>query len=427
MKSSCNSNFLRLVSYTKQLTSHVNQGNHQQALSLFHHIHSALALPLDPYVFPLTLKSCSSLHRPFLGTSIHAHLAKSSLLSNPFVASALVDFYGKCVSLHSARQLFDEIPHRNDVVWNVMISLYAHFNRVSMALRLFESMDVVPNISTFNSIINGLSRLEDGSYMALGFYRRMQSFGLTPNFITALAVLSACAGIGALKLIKEIHGYCIRNDIDPNPQLRSCLVEAYGRCGSVSHAHCIFYSMIDRERDTVAWSSLISAYALHGEARKALEIFHEMEDAKVKPDGITLLGVLKACSHAGLADEAKGYIARMQEGYGVEVTSDHYSCLVDVLSRSGRLYEAYDVLTKMPVKASAKAWGALLGACRTYGEVELAEVAGRALFEIEPNNAANYVLLARIYAAAGRYDEANKLRCELKERRVKIAPGSSWV
>ncbi|XP_021756707.1 putative pentatricopeptide repeat-containing protein At1g03510 [Chenopodium quinoa] len=427
MNYSYNSNFLRLLSYTKQLTSHVNQGRHNQALSLFYHIHSALALPLDPYVFPLTLKSCSALHCPLLGTSIHAHLTKSSLLPNPFVASALVDFYGKCVSLVSARQLFDEIPLRNDVVWNVMISLYAHSNNVSLALGLFESMDVAPNISTFNSIIDGLSRLDDGCYMALAFYRRMQDFGLRANFITALALLSACAGGGALKLIREIHGYSMRNNIDPNPQLRSCLVEAYGRCGCADYAYCIFCSMKERERDVVAWSSLISAYALHGEARKALDIFHEMEDAKVKPDGITLLGVLKACSHAGLADEAKGYISRMQEVYGVEITSDHYSCLVDVLSRAGKLYEAYDVLTKMPVKATAKAWGALLGACRTYGEVDLAEGAGRALFEIEPNNAANYVLLARIYASAGRYEEANKLRIEMKERRVKIAPGSSWV
>ncbi|KNA07918.1 hypothetical protein SOVF_167410 [Spinacia oleracea] len=423
-----NSSFLRLLSYTKQLTSHVNQGRHDQALSLFYHIHSALALPLDPYVFPLTLKSCSALRRPLLGTSIHAHLTKSSLLSNPFVASALVDFYGKCVSLFSARQLFDEIPNRNDVVWNVMISLYAHSNNVSLGLRLFETMDVAPNISTFNSIIDGLSRLDDGSYKALAFYRRMQGFGLRANFITALALLAACTGVGSLRLIKEIHGYSLRNDIDPNPQLRSCLVEAYGRCGCVDYANLIFYSLKERDRDVVAWSSLISAYALHGEARKSLEIFDDMEDAKVKPDGITLLGVLKACSHAGLADEAKGYIARMQEVYSIEITTDHYSCLVDVLSRAGRLYEAYDILAKMSVKATAKAWGALLGACRTYGEVDLAEVAGRALFEIEPNNAANYVLLARIYANAGRYEEANNLRNEMKERRVKITPDFiSWM
>ncbi|TYI94600.1 hypothetical protein E1A91_D02G216100v1 [Gossypium mustelinum] len=182
-----------------------------------------------------------------------------------------------------------------------------------------------------------------------------------------------------------------------------------------------------KERDVVAWSSLISAYALHGEARAALEVFKQMELAKVRPDDITFLGVLKACSHAGLADEALGYFDRMRINYKVEASADHYSCLVDALSRAGRLYEAYKVIKEITMKPTAKTWGALLGACRTYGEVELAEIAGRALFEIEPSNAANYVLLAKIYASVGRYEEAERMRMEMKERGVKVAPGSSWI
>ncbi|GMG98622.1 hypothetical protein Nepgr_000462 [Nepenthes gracilis] len=419
------SNYLRLLSYTKQLAAHVNLGCHEQALSLFHHVHSSLALSLDPFVFPLSLKSCAAIHRPLLGTSIHAHVAKSSLALNPFVACALVDFYGKCVSVDSARQLFDETPQRNVVVWNAMISVYARSNNVSIALQLFELMEMPPNASTFNSIIAGLTGVDDGPYKALTFYRRMQNFGLMPNLVSVLALLPACVGLVALDLIKEVHGYSIRSAIDPHPQLRSCLVEAYGRCGCLNYAHYVFESM--RERDVVAWSSLISAYALNGKEKKALEMFQQMELAKIQPDGITFLGVMKACSHAGLADQAKEYFARMVEGYGVEATGDHYSCLVDVLSRSGRLYEAYEVLQGMPVKATAKAWGALLGACRTYGQVDLAEIAGKALFEIEPDNAANYVLLARIYASQGRHEEANRMRREMKDRRVKVAPGSSWV
>ncbi|XP_059661998.1 putative pentatricopeptide repeat-containing protein At1g03510 [Cornus florida] len=420
---SYSSNYLRLLSYTKLLTSHVNQGRHEQAISLFHHIHSTLAL--DSFVFPLALKSCAAIHRPQLGTAIHGHAAKASLLSNPFVACALVDMYGKCGSLSLARKLFDEIPERNVVVWNSMISLYTHSNDLPKALQLFECINVTPNASTFNSIIGGLSEMEDGSFKAIMFYRRMQNMGLKPNLITVLALLSSCVGIAALNLIKEIHGYSIRNDIDPHPQLRSGLVEAYGRCGCLENARFVFQSM--RERDVVAWSSLISAYALHGEARAALEIFGQMELAEVKPDGITFLGVLKACSHSGFADEARMYFARMRDDYGVEPSSNHYSCLVDVLSRAGRLYEAYEVIRDMPVKVTAKAWGALLGACSTYGELELAEIAGRALLEIEPDNAANYVLLARIYASAGRHEEAQRMRREMEEKGVKTAPGSSWV
>ncbi|KAK6230160.1 hypothetical protein QUC31_001678 [Theobroma cacao] len=423
--SSYTSNHLRLLSLTKQLTSHVNQGRHADALSLFHSMQASPSLTLDPYVFPLVLKSCAAISRPRLGSSIHAHATKSSLLSNPFVACALVDMYGKCFSISSARRLFDEIPQRNVVVWNSLISLYTRCGRVDEALHLFQYMDVGPNESTFNPIIAGLSELEDGPFMATEFYRRMQRVGLRPNLITLLALLPACVGVAALSLIKEIHSYALRSNTEPHPQLRSGLVEAYGRCGCLVYARNVFQCM--EERDVVAWSSLISAHALHGEAKAALEVFQQMELAKVWPDDITFLGVLKACSHAGLADEALGYFDRMHKDYKLEASADHYSCLVDALSRAGRLYEAYRVIKEMPVKPTAKTWGALLGACRTYGEVELAEIAGRALFEIEPSNAANYVLLARIYASVGRYEEAQGMRMEMKERGVKVAPGGSWV
>ncbi|KAG7010701.1 putative pentatricopeptide repeat-containing protein, partial [Cucurbita argyrosperma subsp. argyrosperma] len=313
------SNYLRLLSYTKQLSFYANHGNHEQALALFHHMQASLALALDAHVFSLVLKSCTAIRRPQLGTAIHAHATKSSLLSSPFVACALVDMYGKSMSVSLARKLFDEIPHRTVVAWNAMLSLYTHSNMLPDALRLFEAMDVPPNTSSFNPIIAGL--LDDG-FKAIAFYRKMQ---------------------------------------------------------------------------------------------------------QLQPDEITFIGVLKACSHVGLADEALDYFSRMQRDYGLQASSDHYSCLVDALSRAGRLHEAYEIIREMPVRVTAKAWGALLGACRNYGELELAEIAGKALFDIEPENAANYVLLGKMYASVGRHEEAQRLRMEMKERRVKAVPGSSWV
>ncbi|OMO69105.1 hypothetical protein COLO4_29258 [Corchorus olitorius] len=299
------------------LTSHVNHGRHLEALSLFHHMQTSPSLTLDAYAYPLVLKSCSAIHRPQLGSSIHAHATKSSLLSNPFVACALVDMYGKCFSITFARKLFDEIPQRNVVVWNSMISIYTRLGLMDEALHLFHSMDVRPDESTFNSIISSLSELEDGRFKAIEFYRRMQEAGLRPNLITLLALLPACVGVAALASIKEIHGYAVRSNIEPHPQLRSGLVEAYGRCGCLVNAQNVFQCM--KERDVVAWSSLISAYALQGEARAALEVFRQMELAKVWPDDITFLGVLKACSHAGLADEALDYFERMQKEYRIEL------------------------------------------------------------------------------------------------------------
>uniref|UniRef100_A0A7N0T8C6 Pentatricopeptide repeat-containing protein n=1 Tax=Kalanchoe fedtschenkoi TaxID=63787 RepID=A0A7N0T8C6_KALFE len=422
---SCRSHYQQLLSFTKLLASHVNSGRHEKALSLFQEIHKSFSLSLDPFIFPMTLKSCAAIHRPVLGAAIHCHVIKASIVNNTFVGCALVDMYGKCSGVSAARKAFDEIPERNVVVWNAMVSIYTHSKRVNEALELFGEMDVEPSASTFNSIIAGLVGLDEGSYKAIEFYRKMDEFGLKPNLITVLALLPACVGLASLNLIKEVHGYSIRNGVDPHPHFRSGLVESYGRCGCLVNASQVFSSMDDR--DVVAWSSLISAYALHGEAKAALEIFTQMEAARVKPDWITFLAVLKACSHAGLADLALKYFVKMRKDYGLEANSDHYSCLVDVLGRAGRLDDAYDVIQDMPGKATAKAWGALLGGCRNYGEVELAEIAAKALFDVEPDNAANYVLLGKIYSSLGRHDEAQRLRREMIERGVKSAPGSSWV
>ncbi|KAL9304891.1 putative pentatricopeptide repeat-containing protein [Arabidopsis thaliana] len=424
MSSSYASSCTKLISLTKQLSSYANQGNHEQALKLFLQMHSSFALPLDAHVFSLALKSCAAAFRPVLGGSVHAHSVKSNFLSNPFVGCALLDMYGKCLSVSHARKLFDEIPQRNAVVWNAMISHYTHCGKVKEAVELYEAMDVMPNESSFNAIIKGLVGTEDGSYRAIEFYRKMIEFRFKPNLITLLALVSACSAIGAFRLIKEIHSYAFRNLIEPHPQLKSGLVEAYGRCGSIVYVQLVFDSMDDR--DVVAWSSLISAYALHGDAESALKTFQEMELAKVTPDDIAFLNVLKACSHAGLADEALVYFKRMQGDYGLRASKDHYSCLVDVLSRVGRFEEAYKVIQAMPEKPTAKTWGALLGACRNYGEIELAEIAARELLMVEPENPANYVLLGKIYMSVGRQEEAERLRLKMKESGVKVSPGSSW-
>ncbi|CAJ2658997.1 unnamed protein product [Trifolium pratense] len=423
-------NHQRLLSMTKLITSHVNQSRHKQALSIFHNMHSTLYMSLDPHVFTLVLKSCTTLHLPHLATSIHSHLFKSSFLeNNPFLSSSLLNFYGHCISLNSAHQLFDETPHRNIIVWNSIIALYSRSQHITTAINLFNLMNVPRNESTFNPIIAALSlsNQNNASFKAINFYRKMIELRLKPTLITLLALLPASVSIAALNLIKEIHGYAIRNDIDWHPQLSSGLIEAYGRCGCLMNSRKVFSKMRECDKDVVVWSSLISACALHGEAKEALEIFREMEVSGVKPDGITFLGVLKACSHAWLVDEALYCFMRMHKDYGVEPNSEHYSCLVDVLSRCGRLYEAYEVIKGMPVKVTAKAWGALLGACRNYGELGLAEIAGKALAEVEPDNAANYVLLAKIYASIGRQDEADRMIREMKEKGVKTRGGSSWV
>ncbi|XP_072958427.1 putative pentatricopeptide repeat-containing protein At1g03510 [Typha angustifolia] len=415
----------RLLYYTKLLTTYVNQGQHHQALTLFSQMFASPDLNLDPFAFPLALKSSAALRESHAVALIHAHTVKAGILASPFVASALVDSYGKCFSVAHARKMFDELPQRNAVVWNAMISLYGHSHDIQRAMQLFELMDVPPTASAYNSIIAALAEFEDGSSQAIEFYRRMQRSSVKPNLVTVLAVIPPCVGIGAINLIKEIHGFAVRYCFHMHSHLGSALIEAYGRCGSLVNARQIFDRM--EVRDVVVWSSMVSAYAFHGCAEVAMSIFDQMRSDNVRPDGVMFLGVLKACSHAGRADDALMYFDVLTKHYGVEACSDHYSCLVDVLSRAGRLHDAYKIIQGMPMNASAKAWGALLGACRKYREVGLAEIAGGVLFKIEPENAGNYVLLASIYSSVGKYEEAERVRREMEERGVMRLPGASWV
>uniref|UniRef100_A0A0D9W1H6 Pentacotripeptide-repeat region of PRORP domain-containing protein n=1 Tax=Leersia perrieri TaxID=77586 RepID=A0A0D9W1H6_9ORYZ len=423
----------RLASLMQELRSHVNAGRHRDALAFFSRMMASdpdlppLSHPSFAFAFPLLLKSSSALRLPSSSSTIHAFAVKCGLLSSPFLASALVSSYGACASPALARHLFDELPHSNAVVSSAMISVHIRSGDLAAALRELDRMDVVPTASCFNSVIAAVAESGDhpARARAIELYRRMRGMGVRPSLVTLLALVPSCTALGALSSIKEVHGFAVRHGMFVDCHLVSSLIEAYGRCGSLMGARRVFDQV--QERDVVVWSSMASAYAFHGHANVAMSLFSQMEMGNVRSDGIMFLGVLKACSHAGRADDALKYFDVLTKRFGVEACGEHYSCLVDVLGRAGRLHQAYHVIQTMPFKVTAKAWGALLAACRKYGEVGLAEVAGRALFEIEPDNAGNFVSLASIYSGLGMHDKAAQVRMEMEQRGVQILPGSSWM
>lgn len=423
-----------LVSCTKQMGAHVNGGRHREALALLAQMRASPELPdVDPFVYPLALKCCAALRLPGGAAAVHAHAVKGGLLpGNPFVSSALVDAYAKCFSppaLAPVQRLFDELPLRNAVVWGAMIAAHARAGDVAGAARLLDLMDVPRAASAFNSVIAALASAgPDGATRALALFRRMQAERIRPTLATFLALLPLFSAAAALNLVKELHSFSTRAALLPELRLGSSLVEAYGRCGSAAYARRCFDSLPEKERDVVAWSSLVSAHALNGEPAAAMAAFRRMAAAGVSPDGIMFLGVMKACSHAGMADEGRRYLELMRREYQMEPGGGHYACLVDAVARAGRLEEARRIIVEeMPARKTAKAWGALLGACRTHGDVPLAEAAARALAEIEPENAANLVILSSVYAGAGMHEAAERVRREIHDRRLRRAPGSSWV
>ncbi|KAG6725003.1 hypothetical protein I3842_02G011900 [Carya illinoinensis] len=163
---------------------------------------------------------------------------------------------------------------------------------------------------------------------------------------------------------------------------------------------------------------------------RALKFFELLlKSGTHQPDRITtFVGVLSACTHAGLIDKGIEYFHSIKEKHGLTHTADHYACIIDLLARAGRFVEAEDIINKMPMKPDKFLWASLLGGCRIHRNLKLAKRAAEAiLFEIEPENPATYVTLANIYATAGMWSEVAKVRKAMDDKRVVKKPGLSWI
>lgn len=255
----------------------------------------------------------------------------------------------------------------------------------------------------------------------------MKETGLEPNEITLIAVLSACASIGALDLGIWIEEYASKRKIQDNVYVATALVDMYAKCGNLECASRVFENM--PKRNEVSWNTMISAHASHGRAEEALALFKRMldEEKALRPDGITFIGVLSACVHAGLVDEGRQLFNMMSSSFGLTPKVEHYSCMVDLLSRAGRVYEAWDFIQRMPQKPDEILLGALLVACQKHKNIDIGERVIQLLLEMEPSNSGNYIISSKIYANLRRWDECAKMRILMKQNGVIKTPGCSWV
>jgi pentatricopeptide repeat protein len=256
-------------------------------------------------------------------------------------------------------------------------------------------------------------------------FHQMQLSDVALDSVTLVNVLPACANLAALQCCKHIHCYIIVRGFELDVRVVNALIDAYAKCGSLQPARQLFDKM--SKRDVVSWNVMIAGYGMDGCGEAAIALFEQMQQTGMKPDEITFIGVLSACSHAGLVDEGCRYFNRMQQDYAIPPTLEHYASMADLLGRAGLLDEARELIETMPIQPDAAVWGALLGACRIHGSVELGERVAGCLFELDPENAGCYVLLSNIYAAASQWEDARKVRVTMKERGVKKPSGCSLI
>eukprot|EP01018_Ginkgo_biloba_P018893 Gb_18914 [translate_table: standard] len=413
-------------SWNALITGYVLHGYFEEALTLYYQMQRGGIQP-DNLTFPFILKACGSLTDLQRGKDIHDCLIRNGFESNVFVGSALVDMYAKCGEIESARQVFDKMSERNVVSWNTMIAGYVQNGNCNEAMKLFRQMEGTgekPNFISWTAIIAGCAQ-NGYAAEALGLFYQMQLAGIKPNSVTIASVLPACGRVAALQQGKEIHDHTIRNGLETNILVGNALMDMYAKCGCLEFAHHVFDKM--SERDVISWNAMIVGYGMHGHGEEALTIFQQMQQAGMKPNRVTFISVLSACSHAGLVDEGWKYFDSMSQDYSITPKAEHYACMVDLLSRAGQLDKAHDFIKTMPLEPSPSVFGALLGACRIHCNIDLGERVAQRLFELEPDNSGNYILLSNMYAEAGRWNDVAKVRTMMKKRGLQKRPGCSWI
>jgi len=338
--------------------------------------------------------------------------------------SALTAGYARRGELGLARQLFDEMPVKDLVSWNVMITGYVKQGDMESGRKLF---DEVPqkDVVTWNAMIAGYVLC--GSHeQALEMFEEMRSVGERPDEVTMLSLLSACTDLGDLDVGQKIHYKVL--DLcsgDLSILLGNALIDMYAKCGSIETALDVFRGM--RERDVSTWNSVIGGLAFHGHAEESINLFIKMRRLKVRPNEITFVGVLVACSHAGKVEEGRGYFNLMINEYKIEPNIRHCGCMVDLLGRAGRLNEAFEFIDLMEIEPNAIVWRTLLGACRIHGNVELGRRANEQLLEMRRDQSGDYVLLSNIYASRGEWDGVEKVRKLMDDSGVRKEPGCSLI
>jgi pentatricopeptide repeat protein len=380
-----------VTSWNVMIGAYAEHGCGAQAYQLFSQMQQDGFVP-DKFTYLGILKPCAEPGALDWVRKVHAQAFQAGLHSDLSVGNALIHIYAKSGSIDDARLIFDGLMERDVITWNSMIGGYAGIGRGHEAYELL---------------------------------LQMQREGFPPNATTYLSILNASASPGALQWVKRAHELARQAGLESDLRVGNALVHMYARSGSIDDARLVFHKLT--ERDVISWNVMIGALAQHGFGHEALQVYKQMKTEGFKPNERTFVAVLSACSHAGLVDEARRQFLAMTEDNDITPSVVHYACMVDVLGRSGCLEEAKLFIQNMPIEPDGATWGALLGACRTHGNVEMAELAFKGRIRLGPKDSSPYILLSNIYASAGRWDQVASLRALMQERGIRKEPGRSWI
>lgn len=381
------------VAWTAMIDGYTKNWSFEEAIVAFRNMFRDGTVVVDQHLLCCVLSACGGLKAGNSGQGLHSCVVKLGFESDTFVGNALVNMYAKAGDLESA----SSVVGMNSYGWNVV---------------------------SCSSLIDGyveMDQIEEASRA----YVESRRQGIEPNEFTFSSMIKACAGQAALEQGIQLHAQVMKTSFVRDHFVSSTLIDMYGKCGLLNSSIQVF-DEIQYPCD-VSWNSIVGVFALHGRGKEAIRAFTRMISRGNKPNHITFVSLLMACSHAGLVEKGLEYFHSMNKTYGIEPREEHYACVIDMLGRAGRLKEAQEFIARMPYEPNAYGWCSLLGACRTRGEKELGELAAEKLMKLEPGNGGIHILLSSIYASMGQWEDVKAVRKLMRDSRVKKLPGFSWV
>ncbi|KAJ9164478.1 hypothetical protein P3X46_024052 [Hevea brasiliensis] len=381
-----------VVSWNAMIGGYAVQGFADDSFRMFHSMMGEGIIP-DCFTLGSVLKASSRANDLIKVCQIHGIIIQLGLGSHIDLNGSLIDAYSKCESIESAHDLYENMLKKD--------------------------------VKSFTALMTGYAHNSNYSGEALDIFKEIQQIHMEIDDVTFCAMLNICANAACLSMGRQIHALALKYKQSYDVAMGNALIDMYAKSGEIEDAARAFYEM--EEKNVISWTSLITGYGKHGYGHKAIALYKKMEFEGLKPNDITFLSLLFACSHSGLTGDGWECYHNMINKYDILPRDEHFSCLIDLLARGGQLEAAYNMICKMNIKPSTSLWGTILGACSIYGNMSLGEAAATHLFNMDPENSANYVALTGIYAAAGAWNDAWNMRNLMEERSLKKNPGYSYI
>nr|XP_011470412.1 PREDICTED: pentatricopeptide repeat-containing protein At2g22410, mitochondrial-like [Fragaria vesca subsp. vesca] len=412
-----------LVSWNSLICGYSQCNRYKEVLGLFEAMKVTENVRADAVTMVKVVLACIQLGEWGIADCMVKYVEENNVGVDVYLGNTTIDMYGRRGLPRLAREVFDRMRERNVVSWNAMINGYAKVGNLVDARKLFDRM---PNrdVISWTSMMTGYSQANQHAE-AVSLFREMMAAYVRPDKVTVASVLSACAHVGSLDVGEAVQEYIRKHGVKTDVYVGNALIDMYCKCGVAEKALAVFQGM--DKKDSISWTSVISGLAVNGFADSAHEFFSQMLKEGIRPTHSSFVGILLACAHAGLVDKGLEYFKSMEKVHGLKPEMKHYGCVVDLLSRSGKLQEAYEFMQNMPMVPDIIVWRILLGACQVHGNLALAEIVSNKLIELDPSNSGNYILSSNNYALSHRWDGVAKMRGLMDESNVQKPFGSSSI